>query len=176
MKGASVDQTDRFTEAYHDSYSAMFTAVYAKVGNADESEEICQELFLRLYRRMGEVENPRSWLYGALRLVLLEHYRKKGRSEEDIDALIDEVPAASSGNSDDARMLIREAVEDKGTFLNDLDRSLFELVAVYDYSFAEAARHLGISYRQARYGFDCVAKRIVSYFRSKGITNLEDML
>jgi DNA-directed RNA polymerase specialized sigma24 family protein len=154
----------------------MFSSVYSKVGDVDEAEEICQELFLRFYQRMDEVANPRGWLYGALRLVVLEYYRKKGRRDEEIDPLCDELSLPCVDGDSDTALLIREALASEGVFLSDLDRSLFELIAVYEYSCADAARNLGISYRQARYGYECVSKRIVSYLRGKGISNLEEML
>lgn len=176
MKKSSGGVNDRFTMAFDENYSVMFNAVHAKVGSFDDAEEICQELFLRLYQRMGEVANPRAWLFGALRLVVLEHYRKKGRAEDDIDRMCDDIPLSFSERSPETGMLLREALDSEGIFPEERDRSLFELVAVDGYSYAEASRALGISYRQARYGFECASKRIVSYLKGRGISNLEEML
>ena len=167
---------DRFTKAFDENYAVMFHAIHAKVGGFEEAEEICQELFLRLYERMGEVANPKAWLYGALKLVVLEHYRKKGCRDGEAELVSEGADCSFVPAQQETALLLQEALEADGTFLSDLDRTLFELVAVDGYSYAEAARGLGISYRQARYGFECVSRRIVSYLKSKGISNLEEML
>ena len=176
MKKSSGSVNERFTRAFDENYSVMFNAVRAKVGSFDDAEEICQELFLRLYQRIGEVANPRAWLFGALRLVVLEHYRKKGHAEDDIDRMCEQTPRSFCERSPETGMLLQEALESEGMFSDERERSLFELVAIDGYSYADAARTLRISYRQARYGFECAAKRIVSWLKGRGISNLEEML
>ena len=109
---------DRFTKAFNEHYAAMFHAVYAKVGNFEEAEEICQELFLRLYQRMGEVISPKAWLYGALKLVVFEHYRKKGRRDEEAELISGGMDCSFLPEQPETALVLKEAIEAEGTFLS----------------------------------------------------------
>lgn len=166
----------RFKDAFNAFYSVMFSSVCGKTGDPDAAEDITQDLFMRLYRKMDEVENTRAWLYGALRIVMLDYYRAKGRADADIETMLDDASLSYVNGFRETRIMIQDAIEAPGTFENDIERSLFDLVAVNGFSYADAARHLDISYRQARYGFDKVSKRITAYFSGKGIVSMEELL
>jgi RNA polymerase sigma-70 factor, ECF subfamily len=167
---------ERFTEAYDLYYSVLYGAVYRKVGSVEEAEDLCQEIFIRLYRKLDGVDNIRAWLYGAMRIVMFDYYRSRGRSEADIESMLDDAAMAYVNGFRETRLIIDDALAHPETFAGETERSVFELVAISGFSTAEAARHLNISYRQARYAFEMVSRKIVSHLRSRGIESLEELL
>ena len=84
-------KNELFAEAFNNFYPLVFSTVYTKVGNYDESEDICQEIFMRFFRKFDEIIDFRKWLYGTLRNVLLEYYRKKSKERIDEYTLVEDV-------------------------------------------------------------------------------------
>ena len=78
-----------FSEQYDSFYPLVFSIVLSKVTNYHDTEDICQEVFLRFYRKMNEVETPRKWLLGCMRIVILDYYKERRHTELDVDALFD---------------------------------------------------------------------------------------
>lgn len=69
-----VNTKDQFTEAYLEYYPLAYNIIYAKLGNIDETEDICQEVFLLHHKKIAEVENIRKWIYGVFRNLLFRHF------------------------------------------------------------------------------------------------------
>jgi RNA polymerase sigma-70 factor, ECF subfamily len=174
--GTSVDVLKKFNEAYNNCYSVLFGSVYARIGSFDEAEDILQELFIIMYRKIETISNPRAWLYGALRLVMFDYYRAKGKYDKEIEAMVDDASMAYVNGFREARMVIQEVLDSEELFLTETNRSVFELVAMQDYSFADVARDLGLTYRQVQYAFKTTSARIIAALKSKGISKLEDLL
>jgi RNA polymerase sigma-70 factor (ECF subfamily) len=165
-----------FTRVYSDNYPRVFSAVYIRVGNQDDAKDICQEVFYRLYQRFDEVENMPGWLFKALKLVVLEYYRRKGKDVENIDDVLNDIGMTFVNVFRDARIIIKEAIDNMGHFLDDKEKIIFDLIAVHNFSYREAARELGITRRQVEYRYTQMAGRILAYLRTRGIQNLEDLL
>jgi len=157
-------------------FSAILSAVYHRTGNYQESEDICQEVFLGLFDRIDEVNNVRAWLYSAMRNKIVDHYREKGRSPEEISLIVEESSAAYVNGFRDTRIIIRQVLDAPDTFSDERERVLFDLVAVGGFSVAEAAEHTGITYRQARYGFEKAALGIADALKKRGISSIEELL
>jgi DNA-directed RNA polymerase specialized sigma24 family protein len=172
----SEKRVARFTESYDLYYSLIFSAILSKIQNYDEAEDLCQELFSRFFLKIEEVENPKAWLYGAMRIIMIEHYKRKGERPENIELLLDDSSTGYINGFRDARLVIQDVLSDPSSFGGESDRIIFELVAVHLFSIADASRHLGITYRQAHYSFEQSSKRIISQLKSKGIEKLEDLL
>jgi DNA-directed RNA polymerase specialized sigma24 family protein len=168
--------TDRFVENYDSYYSIVFNSIYSKVNNFHDAEDICQEVFIRFYDRMEEVENPRKWLFGCLRLVVFDYYKMKQKKDIDVDELFEDIGMGYVNGFRDSRMMIKQVIDDICSESGDRDASLFELVAVYNYSFVQASRHLNLNYKQARYRYNVFAERVLGRLKEKGINNIEDML
>jgi RNA polymerase sigma-70 factor, ECF subfamily len=167
---------ERFTEFYNKYYSSIFSFVVSKTDNYDASEDICQEVFSRFFSLMDSVNQPRAWLYGTAKNVMGDYYRERGKTFEDIESMISDDNLKYTNDCHDARMIITEILDSPDVFESETERSLFELVAIYDYSFKEASSHLGIKYHNARYMFQQTGKRIAGKLRERGITELEDLL
>ncbi|MCP4132172.1 MAG: sigma-70 family RNA polymerase sigma factor [bacterium] len=166
---------DRFTEAHKTYYPLVFSAVQTKVDDVDDSKDICQDVFIKFYEKFDEIENHRKWLYGALRLSVLEFYRKR-KDTVDIDDLFADVSLTFVNGFREARIVIAEAIEKMDNFDNDHERALFDLVAVHNYSYSETGRELGLSKRQVEYKYRRIVDRVIDYLDKQGIQNLEDLL
>ena len=168
--------TDRFVENYDSYYSVVFNSIYSKVSNYHDAEDICQEVFIRLYDNFDQVENPRKWLFGCLRLVVFDYYKLKQKKEINVDELFDDIGMGYVNGFRDSRMMIKQVIDDICAEIGDRDASLFELVAVYNYSFVQASKQLNLNYKQARYRYNVFADRVLERLKDKGISNIEDLL
>jgi RNA polymerase sigma-70 factor (ECF subfamily) len=172
----AADTSDLFTEMYNQYYSSIFSFILSRTNNYDASEDICQEVFSRFFSLIESVNQPRAWLYGTARNVMGDYYRERGKAFEDIESMVSDDKLTYTNDCRDTRLVIREIMEDPEIFENATERALFELVAVYDYSFKEASIHLGIRYHNARYMFRQASKRLAGKLKERGIRDLEDLL
>ncbi len=168
--------TDRFVENYDSYYSIVFNSIYSRVSNYHDAEDICQEVFIRLYDNMAEVENPRKWLFGCLKIVVFDYYKLKKKKDVDVDKLFDDIGMGYVNGFRDSRIMIKQVIYDICNESGDRDASLFELVAVYNYSYVQAAKHLNLSYKQTVYRYGVFSERVVEKLKEKGINNIEDLL
>jgi RNA polymerase sigma factor (sigma-70 family) len=169
-------RTRIFTEVYSDYYPLVYSIVYSKVGNVDDAKDICQEVFIRLYNKFEDIKNPRKWLLVTLRYVVLEYYRKKDYKEMDIENILNDTLLTFVNGFRDTRILIEDAIEDMKNFKDEKEKILFDLIAIYKYTYKETGKYLGLTERQVRYKYSLIVKRLVQYFNRKGIKNLEDLL
>jgi RNA polymerase sigma factor (sigma-70 family) len=173
---SSFSRNSRFAEAYNDYFPLLYGVIYRKIRNPDDTEDLCQEIFIHFLNKIDEIENQRKWLYGTMKFVLLNYYRKKGRYDASIDDIDDDSGLTFVNGFRDTRIMINEAIENSGNFKDERERSLFDLIAVLNFSYEDAGAQLGFSRTQARYRYGLIVDRIISYFRDKGINRLEDLL
>ncbi len=166
----------RFAEIFLDYYPVAYSAVYSKIGNAHDAEDICQEMFIRLYAKLDGVDNVRKWIFIALNLIIKEYYRKHRRNVTDIDDVFDDAALTFVNGFRDTRIIIKEVLEEEGTYADDVDRVVFELVAMSGHSYAEAAAHLGLTRRQVEYRYGQIVARVMERLKQRGVKHLEDLL
>lgn len=168
-----------FRRSYSDYHAMVLNALYHRVGNMEDAEDICHELFVSYYHKFDEVRDPRSWLFGAMKFSISNYYRKKAgadRSSVDIDNMEDDINLAFENGQRDLRIIINEALEHADNYKDVKDRALFDLIAINNYTYEEAAKQLGLTGRQAFYRYQQVSRRIVDYLNKRGITRIEDLL
>ena len=141
--GVAAKLRDGFVDAYNRYYALVFSTAYAKLGSADDAMDIAQEVFIRLYEKFAQVENPRKWLYGTLRNVTLDHFKKK-RPEFNSDDF-DDMGITYMNGFRDTRIMIQEAMELEDNFESEEEKILFELIATYNFSYREAGEQAGMS-------------------------------
>jgi len=168
-----------FRKSYSDYYPMILNALYSRVGNREDAEDICHEIFVNLYRKFDEVRDPRSWLLGAMRFCISNYYRKREGSDSesvDIDSMEDNVRLAFENGFRDIRIIIHDAIEESENYRDEKDRILFDLIAINNYSYEQAAKHLGLTKRQTQYRYQQVSRRILEMLKKRGITRIEDLL
>jgi len=175
--GAMTDSnTLLFTSVYNEYYALIFSAAYSKLGNVDEARDASQEVFTRFLTKMPESDNYRRWLLSTLNFVVLEMYKKNKTAETDITEVIDDIKVSGSDEQRDTKIIISEALEDPALFEGENARTLFDLIALYRYTFKEAGTALGITERQAKYRYKRIAHGIIDHLKRKGIGGMEDLI
>ncbi len=169
-------KTRTFVETYDAFYPLVYGTAYSRFGNAEDARDIAQEVFLRLYEKFETVEAPRKWIFGALRNVMFEHYRKKAGDIASIDVFFNDIRLAFVNGFRDTRILIEEALENTQNFSDERERTLFELISIYHFTYREAGSQVGLSERQVRYRYGLLTSRLEHYFKKLGINSLEDLL
>lgn len=169
---------DAYTEAHDRYYPLVFSAVRVKVADKSDVEDICQNIFLKFYEKFDEIEQDhhRLWLYGAMRIFVLEYYRKKKKRAVTEEEIFRDISLTFVNGFRDTRMIIAETMNDDGVFDSDDDRVLFDMIALYNYSYSEVGRQMGYTKRQVGYRYRVIVDRITAGLKKKGINNLEDLL
>lgn len=163
-----------FTDISSTYYPVVYSAVFTKVGNEDDTNDICQEVFLRLFRKLEEVDNVRKWLFIALQYVVIEYCRKK-RPEANVEDLFNDVALTFVNGFRDARIIIAEAIGDMRNFQNEREKALFDLIAVHNFTYEEAGKQLGMTKRQVDYRYNQITARILESLRKRGVKHIEDL-
>ncbi|MDY6935153.1 MAG: sigma-70 family RNA polymerase sigma factor [Spirochaetota bacterium] len=167
---------DKFTEDHKRYYPVVFSTVYTKIGNIDDASDICQEIFIKFFEKYEEIQNSRKWLYGALRIAILEFFRRTRAEEVNIDDVFGDVGLTFVNGFKDSRVIISEAIDNMDNFGDEGEKTLFDLIAVYNYSYSEAAKQMGLTKRKAEYRYRRIVDRIIDYLNKKGIKDIEDLL
>ncbi len=170
-----------FRKTYNACYAWLFSWVYGKVGGSEDAEDICQEVFIRLFRNFEKVEPLKrwAWIKTAARYEISNYIRRKQHVNSDCGDIsaIDQgrVPAE---REDDIliRLVLEEIIEDESTYDDELEKSVFHLIAFYGYSVKEAAGELGLTRRKTRYRYSRVARKIVHELKKKNLTGIEDII
>jgi RNA polymerase sigma-70 factor (ECF subfamily) len=132
---------------YREHASAVRAFVRARLPDADRTEDVVQETFLRAWRQIARVDvaggNPRSYLFTTARNIVTDSWRAQSRRPRMVD---DEQQLATAPSADGV-----EAVLEALTINEALDRLSIEHRQViqslyYDgLSIGEAAGRLGIA-------------------------------
>ena len=78
MQTARADQLARELNAQREGFKAFLTA---RVGSAEEAEDILQNGLLKAVQRAGELQDDAkltAWFYQLLRNAIVDHYRARG--------------------------------------------------------------------------------------------------
>lgn len=94
-----ADAVMEIWQQVHDSLRAF---IAKRVANDAEGEDILQEVFLRIHRRLDSVNDPRrfvSWVYQITRHAIIDHYRANGKRRERPVGLAGELEALPTSAS-----------------------------------------------------------------------------
>lgn len=139
LRGES--EADRFAKLIREHYRALHRAAYRLTRSTADAEDLVQEVCLRAYPRVGEIEQleqPRGWLLRVLyRLFIDLRRRYEHRHVRAIDEE-EEFVSADPGPAEEAdRALDRWRVEEAWRHLNSEQRLLLALHDVEGYSLRE---------------------------------------
>src|SRR3954453_23938222 len=133
-------------ETYESLRPLLFSIAYRMVGSVSEAEDIVQEAYLRHHRAVNEADTggqaPEAWLTSVTTRLAIDHLRSaRVRRETYVgpwlpeplveDSAPDRAAGAESGSM--AFLVLLER-------LTPVERAVFLLRDVFDYSFAEIAR------------------------------------
>jgi RNA polymerase sigma-70 factor (ECF subfamily) len=144
------DTYSDWESVYRDNVDRVYRAMFAKVGNRPDAEDLTAEVFvaalrpLRLSASVGEV---RAYLLATARTVLASYWRRTlGREITSLDedwAIVEpEVSAGTAGTTARAEAILAE--------LPDRYRRILQLRFLQACSLKEAAAELGVTVGNAK--------------------------
>jgi RNA polymerase sigma-70 factor (ECF subfamily) len=125
----------------------LFALAYRMLGTATDAEDVLQEAHLRFSEHGAEVEHPRRWLEQVVMRLCLDHLKSaRWRREEYVGPWLPE-PLDTEGALLQGMLVDPESVSLAFLTLlerlSPLERAVFVLVEIFDYSADEAATALG---------------------------------
>ncbi len=120
--------------------------IRGKVRSSADAEDLCSEVFEKVFRKIGEYDKAKSglstWIYTITRNTVIDFYRKS-RPGEELDENL------SDGAELDESMLRTETLSELARALEKLPEKMREII-VYRYydglPLTEIAERMGLSY------------------------------
>jgi len=134
-------EQERFATLIRQHYRVLYRAAYRLTRSSVDAEDLVQEVCVRAYPRLGEIEEldqPRSWLLRVLYRLFVDLHRRYERAN--VRAIGDDEEFASGEPSpaeEAERALDRWRIEDAWKHLSQEQRLLLVLHDVEGYSLAE---------------------------------------
>ena len=177
LMGIDKKKRKDFIYAYRIYYPVIFNRIYKSTGNREDTEDICQEVFIEFFNNFEKINEKRNWLMTVARNQTALFYRKK-KIKQDISTEtmdLENNPSLSFINGTrELRILLTEEINNMNNYENETDRTLFELIAILKYSYKEAAAQLKLSRRQIIYKYNKIVKRMLENLKAKGIQDVKD--
>jgi RNA polymerase sigma-70 factor (ECF subfamily) len=134
-------ESDRFATLIRQHYQALYRAAYRLTRSTVDAEDLVQEVCVRAYPRLAEVEGleqPRGWLLRVLYRLFIDLRRRYERTHVRPIDEDEEFVSGDPGPAEEAdRALYRWRVEDAWRYLSQEQRLLLSLHDVEGYSLLE---------------------------------------
>ncbi len=101
-----------FNQLYQQHYSTVFRVAVKMLGDADEADDIVQEVFLTLFQTMEKgtvVEYPKSWLYRMTLNKCIDKQKYNGRFLQ-LDSAPEEQVEEQAIEKQEARLSLQQAL------------------------------------------------------------------
>jgi RNA polymerase sigma-70 factor (ECF subfamily) len=152
---------------YDDHASALFAFLLNLLRNDADTQDVMQELFVRLARRPALLENVRDARAFLLRLghnLAIDLMRRRGTRDRNYDQLARESMALFAKSTDPDEQIFREKLAEALGELPPDQRAVVHLKLWEKLTFEAIAGTLGISQNTAasryRYGLDKLRERL----------------
>lgn len=143
-------ENDAFTEVYRQYHRLIYRSVFAQTGNQELAEDISQQVMLKYFEHMPEVEKgyEKGWLLTVERHLLIDYYRKnhnlKAIREEEMKEAVNRSVFPDPGKDVERRQFLVRILEAL-RLKNEDWYDVMYLVCALEISEPEAAKQLGIS-------------------------------
>lgn len=149
LAGLKAGDKKVFEEIYREYYSPLCFYCLRFVGNSEESEEIVQGLFLKLWVKRLELNintSVKSYLYRSVQNYALNYLgQQKSRGRYKLDDYIEKLESSVNGHEvleeEELNQRIKRAISD----LPERRRIIFELSRFSEMKYQQIAEHLEIS-------------------------------
>ncbi|HVJ45578.1 MAG TPA: RNA polymerase sigma factor [Luteolibacter sp.] len=167
-----MENASALRQVFEKEESALLRFAFGLVGQRETAEDLVQEAFLKLHAHWNEVENPRAWLYRAVRNLALNHIRDHRRETPMIEG---NDPACAA--PDPERALGRmEAVGTLRMLLSELreeDQRLIGLKYHEGLKYGQISERTGLSVGNVGYKLHHVLKHLGDALRRLGVEGAE---
>ena len=80
-----MEQQEIFSEIYDRHIDKVYRFIFLRVNSQETAQDLCSETFLRAWKIFREnpnkIKNHQAFLYRVARNLVIDYYRKKGRTE-----------------------------------------------------------------------------------------------
>ncbi len=179
---ADVGFDEIFTTNYRRYAAPVFRFIKKMVYDRDISEELCQDVFLKVYERriVLDPDSPRTlnFFFTAARNIVIDHQRRKRSEEEKVEALrIEEAVMDRRFYEDIENVCLRgEVISTLSDVINDFPenkRALIAATCLGGRSAASVARENGLSaYCVRKIGEEAcrtIRTRMEGFFEDDGV-------
>lgn len=145
-------------EVWQQVHDGLRAFISKRVANEAEVDDVLQEVFVRMHRRIDTLKDPRcvlSWVYQIARHAIVDHYRKGVHQKEMPSGLVGDMettglvsPAQAIGRPEDQR---EQRAESSGCLRPMIDRLARDyrdavvLVEIQGLTQQAAAKRMGLS-------------------------------
>jgi RNA polymerase sigma-70 factor (ECF subfamily) len=134
-------ESERFAALIREHYDVLYRSAYRLTRSAVDAEDLVQEVCVRAYPRVGEIESlehPRGWLLRVLYRLFIDLKRRYERKHVRAMEEDEEFVSAEPGPAEEAeRALYRWRVEDAWRYLSQEQRLLLALHDIEGYTLLE---------------------------------------
>jgi RNA polymerase sigma-70 factor (ECF subfamily) len=141
-------ESERFATLVRQHYDVLYRSAYRLTRSTVDAEDLVQEVCVRAYPRLGEIEGleqPRGWLLRVLYRLFVDLHRRYDRKHvraiEDGEEFIS---ADASPPEETERALSRSRVEEAWRYLNHEQRLLLALHDIEGYTLSEIHSLTGV--------------------------------
>jgi RNA polymerase sigma-70 factor (ECF subfamily) len=155
-------------QVFENEESPLLRYAYGLVGQRETAEDLVQEAFLKLHAHWDDVENPRAWLFRAIRNLALNHIRDHKR-----ETPLDNGHEWHSDSPDPEQTLGRlEAVGTLQLLISQLDPDARQLIALKyheNLKYEQISQRTGLSVSNVGYKIHHTLKNLADSLRRLGI-------
>jgi RNA polymerase sigma-70 factor (ECF subfamily) len=150
VRAAAAGDAAAFEQLYQQHYRRVYSLCLRMLGNTTQAEDLTQEVFLQVFRKLGSFRGDSAfttWLHRLTVNQVLMHFRKRGvklehTSEEGDFTNVVDTPLQSTRR---ISMVDRLALEKAISELPPGYRTVFTLHDIEGYEHEEIAGMLGVS-------------------------------
>jgi len=178
VQNMSSENEKLFHEAYKRYHGYMVSAIRRRVRNLYDAEDICQEIFIALSKKIHEVEHVKGWLLNSMMFYIPAYYRDAGRLNcypRQINENIYDMEIVVEMEDYEVQMIVDDMVNDGDNYEDEQQLLVFELVALCRFSYVKTSQLTGKSIRQVKYQYYKVMMRMIAHLRERGIAGLKDV-
>lgn len=157
-------------EVFDQEESALLRYAYGYTKRREVAEEIVQEAFLKLHQHWSDVDQPRPWLYKAVRNIALNAIRKSKR--ESLTGEDDSLESEELAEQPDMQIRRIEAVAAMRLLMDKLsakDRELVKLKFEEEMSYSLISEKLEIGVGNVGYRLHHVLKTLAEGLKRRGV-------
>ncbi len=141
IRAASTGDTAAFEELVRAYQAHIWRFLRHLLGDPDLAEDITQETFVRVYRKLGTFRfrsKFSTWVFQVARNAGIDALRSRQRRDRLLTAVEPRAPEVTSGG--ELRMEIEEALQTLSPKL----REAFVLIEAFGFTYREAGRTIGV--------------------------------
>jgi RNA polymerase sigma-70 factor (ECF subfamily) len=156
-------------QLFDDEEAALVRFAFGLLGRREVAEEIVQEGFLALFENYNGVENPRAWLYRAIRNKAFNEIRKRKKEVLGDEAAEDSDPNREAPDTVLGKLEAMGQLQLLIAELDERDGSLLRLKYFEGHDYKEIARRTKMSVGNVGYRLHHVLKGLADGLRKVGV-------